>query len=208
MPKAKPAAGAKKGKALSYKFSSEALVVLAFIVAVIIVFAIYTDNSRLLAQKIAKTGASSQASPEQDSAKMMAFIQDLKSKAEQNPQDFKHNVDLANAYFDIQRFDQAAAYYRKAVRINAGDTNVLIDLGVSYFNTGQLDSALVSMQAALKINPDNSQGLYNSGIVLFNLERKDEAVKQWELLIKKHPDSQEAKAAGEYIGQIKSNTLN
>jgi len=115
---------------------------------------------------------------------------------------------MANAYFDIQRYDQAIGYYRKAVRVNSRDTNVLIDLGVSYFNTGQLDSALVSMKAALKIDPAHSQGLYNSGIVLFNLNRQNEAVTQWELLIEKHPESREANAAQEYIKQIQTNTLN
>ena len=134
---------------------------------------------------------------------LMQSIQKLMIDLEDNPDNYNLIVQAGNAYFDIQKYNQAIKYYTKANHIRINE-NVLIDLGVCYFNLGKLDSALIVMQKALNHNPEHKQGLYNIGIVLYNSGQLNRAVDNWEYLIQTHPNTQEAIRVQQYINEINS----
>ncbi len=135
---------------------------------------------------------------------MMQKIQAMKDAWKSNPKDFNANTQLANAYFDISRFDKAVFYYNIANKVNPNQANILIDLGVSYFNISKPDSALHFIEKALQIEPDHVFGLYNAGIIYYNLNKVDAAITVWKKLISKHSGSREAQAAQEFIKQIEN----
>ena len=158
-----------------------------------------------------ETGAASiqnsAANSEQPSMDMMQQIQTLKNNWEKDPKSFEHNVNLGNAYFDISRFDKAVIYYRNAISQKSDNPNILIDLAVSYFNLDKADSALFFIEDALQQQPDHIFGLYNAGIIYYNLQRVNEAISTWQRLISKHAGTREAKAAQEFIRQIKTEQI-
>ena len=140
----------------------------------------------------------------QPSMEMMQKIQAMKDAWNAKPKDFNTNIQLANAYFDISRFDKAVFYYKNANRAKPNQPNILIDLGVSYFNISKPDSALLFIEKALQIQPDHVFGLYNAGIIYYNLNKIDDAIAVWKKLISAHSGSREAQAAEEFIKQIEN----
>lgn len=181
-----------------------------FIVSVLIILLIYDSNNELLRAKINNSRAAI-SNPAQDneqpSMDVMQQIQKLKNELAQNPQDFDLNVNLANAYFDISRFDKAALYYNYAIDQNRENPNILIDLSVSYFNLNKADSALIFITEALKLNPDHLFGLYNAGIIYYNTQRVEEAITVWKRLISVHPGTREAEAAREFLQKIETEKI-
>lgn len=135
---------------------------------------------------------------------MMQKIQAMKDAWKADPKGYDANMQLANAYFDISRFEKAVFYYKNANMAKAGQPNILIDLGVSYFNIGKPDSALHFIEEALKIQPDHVFGLYNAGIIYYNMNQREAAIAVWKKLISTHSESREAKAAQEFIKQLEN----
>ncbi len=199
--------GSKEKPDTSKGISSYTLIVLAFIAALAVILIIYNSNRRTLAEKLAQASTQQQSvqqQQQQPSMEMMQEIEQLKERAQNNPNDFDAQVELANNYFDINRYDQAVDYYLRAIAINDQNPNVLIDLGVSYFNSNMADSALIYVNKALELEPHHVQGLYNVGIIYYNIGQVDKAIQNWEHLIEVKGNTREAQAAEQFIQQIKS----
>lgn len=201
----------KKPPEKQQRFDSYSIIGAAFIFSLLVILLIYNSNTENLKEKTLSTQASGQnpaMSDNQPPMEVMQRIQSLKENLEKNPDAYDANVQLANAYFDIGRFDNAVLYYKNALAIRADQPDVLIDMAVSYFNINEPNPALEYVEAALFIDPNHILGLYNAGIIYYNLNRVDDAVAVWERLILKHPKSQEATKAKEHIESIKNQLTN
>lgn len=178
----------------------------AFIFSIIVIMLIFNSNRQTLLAKINKTNnqiQSGAANAMQPSLDEMQKIQQQKELWQKNPNDVDLNVQMGNSYFDINQYDKAIQFYRRAVNLKKDQPNVLIDLGVSYFNITRSDSAIVFINQALAIEPNHMQGLYNLGVIYFNLKKNDMARTAWERLIQLYPTSREAQAAKDFINHIK-----
>jgi tetratricopeptide (TPR) repeat protein len=156
----------------------------------------------------AQVGASS--SPAGDSAPPAAILDDakvnaLKSIAQREPQNAKARVDLANLYFDAERYDDAITWYGDALKINPTDVNVSTDLGVSYYYTNQPDKALEQFDHSLKLDPKHVKTLLNVGIVkAFGKQDLNGALQAWQQVMQIAPDSPEGQAAKRALDSIRS----
>ena len=129
----------------------------------------------------------------------------LKSVAEREPSSAKPRVDLANLYFDAERYDDAIKWYTEALKLQPNDVNVSTDLGVCYYYTNQPDKALAQFDHSLTIEPKHAKTLLNVGIVrAFGKQDLDGASKAWEEVIKLSPDSPEGQAAKRALDSLKS----
>ena len=203
----------KKPQQKQQRFDSYSLIGAAFIFSLAVILLIYKSNTENLKQKVSPAQASEQSNitgnnDNQPPMEVMQRIQSLKDNLEKNPDNYDAIVQLANAYFDIGRFDSAVLYYKNAIDIRSDQPDVLIDMAVSYFNINQPNSALEYVEAALFINPDHIFGLYNAGIIYYNVNRVDDAIAVWERLISQHAGSREATSAKEFIEQIKNQRTN
>jgi tetratricopeptide (TPR) repeat protein len=105
-------------------------------------------------------------------------------------------VQLANVYFDAERFTDAIAWYEKALALNPKDADVSTDLGVSYYYTNRTEEALKRFEASLKIDPNHTKTLLNKGIVLaFGREDLKSAAAEWKKVVDLAPESPEGQAA-------------
>lgn len=77
---------------------------------------------------------------------VFAKVGDLKRRIDANPKDRAALVDLANLYYDANKFDQAIVYYEKALMIDGNDPNVLTDMANSYWLSGKADRAKQVLQ--------------------------------------------------------------
>jgi tetratricopeptide (TPR) repeat protein len=129
----------------------------------------------------------------------------LKSVAEREPSSVKPRIDLANLYFDAERYDDAIKWYGEALKLQPNDVDVSTDLGVSYYYTNQADKALAQFERSLKIDPKHAKTLLNLGIVrAFGKQDLDGASQAWQQVIKIAPDSPEAQAAKRALDSLQS----
>ena len=129
----------------------------------------------------------------------------LKAVAERDAANPQPRVELANLYFDAERFDDAITWYEQAVKLNPNDVNVSTDLGISYYYTNQPDKAIDQLNRSLKIDPKHSKTLLNLGIVkAFAKQDLQGASEAWQQVIEVAPNSPEAQAAKRALDTVQS----
>ena len=136
--------------------------------------------------------AGGRAAPTLDQAR----VDQLTSAINTDPKNTTAIVQLANVYFDAERFTDAISWYEKAVALDPKDADVSTDLGVSYYYTNRTDDALKRFEESLKINPNHTKTLLNKGIVLaFGKEDLKGAAAQWQKVVELAPGTPEGEAA-------------
>jgi tetratricopeptide (TPR) repeat protein len=129
----------------------------------------------------------------------------LKSVAERDAKNPAPRVELANLYFDAEKFDDAIKWYEDALKLNPNDVNVSTDLGVSYYYTNNPDKALAQLDRSLEIDPKHAKTLLNIGIVkAFGKQDLDGASQAWRQVIELAPDSPEGQAAKRALDTFQS----
>ncbi len=134
-----------------------------------------------------------------------AKVRSLAAAAEQRPQDSAVRVELANLYFDAERFADAITWYEQALSLDPKNVNVSTDLGVCYYYSNQADKALTQFDYSLSVDPKHTKTLLNLGIVrAFGKQDLDGAVNAWEQVVAIAPDSPEARAAKQALDGVRS----
>jgi tetratricopeptide (TPR) repeat protein len=129
----------------------------------------------------------------------------LKSVAEREPSNVRPRVELANLYFDAERYDDAIKWYADALKLQPNDVDVSTDLGVSYYYTNQADKALAQFEHSLKLDSKHAKTLLNVGIVrAFGKQDLDGASQAWQQVIAIAPDSPEGQAAKRALDSLRS----
>jgi len=82
-------------------------------------------------------------------------IQAAIDKAKQDPNDFEAQMKAAELYYQIQRFDGAAEFLKKANAIQPDNYEVIVNLGNAFFDAGKYDEAEKWYTMALAKKPDN-----------------------------------------------------
>jgi tetratricopeptide (TPR) repeat protein len=105
-------------------------------------------------------------------------------------------VQLGNAYFDAERYEDAVKYYEEALKLDPKNVDASTDLGVSYYYTNRADQALKQFDYSLSLDPNHTKTLLNQGIVLaFGKRDLDGASAAWKKVVTLAPQSQEGQAA-------------
>jgi tetratricopeptide (TPR) repeat protein len=129
----------------------------------------------------------------------------LRSVAEREPSNAKPRVELANLYFDAEKYDEAVKWYDEALKLNPNDPNVSTDLGVCYYYTNQPDKALAQFDKSLKLDPKHTKTLLNVGIVkAFGKQDLAGATEAWQQVLQIAPNSPEGQAAKRALDSLQS----
>ena len=163
-------------------------------------------SSRTAAPVAQTTAAPAQSAPSQRAAILdEAKVAALKSVAENQPTNAQPRVELANLYFDAERYDDAIAWYQGALKLTPNDVNVSTDLGVCYYYTNQPDKALLQLSHSLSIDPKHTKTLLNVGIVkAFGKQDLEGATAAWQQVVALGPDTPEGQAAKRALDTLKS----
>jgi tetratricopeptide (TPR) repeat protein len=125
-----------------------------------------------------------------------ARVQSLQTILNSDPKNAGALVQMANTYFDAQRYADAIKYYEQSLQIAPSNVDASTDLGVSYYYSNRADDALKQFEASLKLDPQHTKTLLNKGIVLaFGKQDLDGAAGVWNQVVKLAPGSLEAEAA-------------
>ncbi|OFW12557.1 MAG: hypothetical protein A3F70_04065 [Acidobacteria bacterium RIFCSPLOWO2_12_FULL_67_14] len=130
--------------------------------------------------------------PALDEAKVQSLMTILKS----DPKNAGAALQLANVYFDAERYEDAIKWYEESLTLDPKNPDASTDLGVSYYYIGQVDKALQQFEQSLKIDPRHTKTMLNQGIVLaFGKQDLEGAQTAWKQVVEISPDSAEGQAA-------------
>jgi tetratricopeptide (TPR) repeat protein len=123
-------------------------------------------------------------------------VQSLMTVIKSDPKNAGAAVQLANTYFDAERYPDAIKWYEESLKIDPSNPDASTDLGVSFYYTGQTDRALQQFTHSLTLNPKHTKTLLNQGIVLaFGKQDLAGAQASWKQVVELAPGSPEAQAA-------------
>jgi cytochrome c-type biogenesis protein CcmH/NrfG len=129
----------------------------------------------------------------------------LKATADQHPADETPRLQLANLYFDAERFQEAVEWYGAALKINPKDVNASTDLGISLYYMNQPDRALAQFDHSLSIDPAHAKTLFNVGVVrAFGKQDLKGASEAWQQVLQVAPNSDEARDARQALDGMKA----
>jgi tetratricopeptide (TPR) repeat protein len=112
-------------------------------------------------------GAQNAPNPQGMQAEVTASI----TKARNEPKNFEAQVQAAQLYYQIQRFDQAIEFLLKANQLRPTDYQTVVFLGIANLDAGHYDTAEKWYRAAMKMKPDDTTVL--AGLAFATLERGD-----------------------------------
>ena len=107
----------------------------------------------------------------QNSQAMFAQVQAALEKARNEPENFEAQVQAADLYYQIQRFDKAIEYLLKANQIKPTDYRTVVFLGLTNLDAGHYDQAEKWYRAAIKMKSDDVMVL--AGLAATTLEKGD-----------------------------------
>jgi tetratricopeptide (TPR) repeat protein len=116
-------------------------------------------------------------------------LADLEAAVAKEPGNYALLVQLGNTAYDVENWPKAVDAYERAMKVQAGDPNVMTDLGVAYRNVGNGTKALEYFGKALAKDPAHWPAAFNQAIV-YGIDRGDKA-KAKEILNrirKEHPE--------------------
>jgi len=150
-------------------------------------------------------------SPHGPSAGVQPFMKKLEgynNRLKENPEDLEALVFLANANFDIQRFEKAEALYLRILKIDPNNLHIRTDLASVYRHLGDSGKAVDTLRVVLSLNPNHEVALYNIGIILLNdKEDLSGAAEAWERLVQINPSDPLADALREKVKDIRNGKL-
>ena len=83
-----------------------------------------------------------------------------------------------DSFYEEGNHVQAIQEYRRGLRLNPGDVNLLNSLGVTLAANGQENQAIQCFRQALDLDPANYMALANLGYILLSRGKTDEALKR------------------------------
>jgi len=147
------------------------------------------------------TGTVQQQPPPLDEGRVQALNTVLAS----DPTNVNALIQLANTYFDAERWDDAIVWYEKAVAADPKNADASTDLGVSYYYSNRPDEALARFEHSLRIDSKHTKTLLNKGIVLaFGKQDLKAAAVEWQKVADLAPESPEGQAARRALDGIAS----
>jgi tetratricopeptide (TPR) repeat protein len=138
-----------------------------------------------------------------DPAAMREQVTAQIAKARNEPQNFDAQVQAANLFYQIQRYDQAIEFLLKANSLKPADYETVANLGLVNLDAGHYDQAEKWYRAALKMKSDDERvvaGLAAASLGKGDAKAAEQAIAQLEKL---NPSSEDLPQFKEKLAGLK-----
>ncbi len=78
-----------------------------------------------------------------------------------------------------KQFDEAAKYFKQAIKQAPVQAPLYVNLGNAYLEMGKLEQAIDCYDRGIRLNPDLAELFYNRGLALKKAEKAAEALKSF-----------------------------
>lgn len=95
---------------------------------------------------------------------------------------------LANTLVSLHRYDEAIENYKKAIQLDANNTNTRLNYGLTLINLSRFSDAASVIEPAAHINPNWDTIWYSWGIALEGLGKVDEALVKYKRALELNPN--------------------
>jgi tetratricopeptide (TPR) repeat protein len=95
---------------------------------------------------------------------------------------------LANAYHDCGRIEEAITMMKKSIEIKPDEEIGYINLGCIYQDLGRNEEAIAMLKKAIEINPDRAEAHNNLGLAYEAIGKLPEAIVSYKKAVKIRPD--------------------
>lgn len=121
-----------------------------------------------------------------------ARVKELEAKVRQDPKNEQALLEMGGLYFNVEKWDDAAKWYGRALGVNPKNVTATIDLGTSQFYLNRPDMAKMLWKRAIELDPKNVEAHFNLGILYSVVEPRDPdaAQREWETVLELDPTSQ------------------
>ena len=111
-------------------------------------------------------------------------------KARAEPNNFDAQIKAAELYYQIQRFDGAVEFLKKAAEIKPDDYVTLMNLGNAYFDSSNFEEAEKTYSKALATKPDDVDVRTDLGLTFLMRPTPDvdRAMKEFNTVLAKDPN--------------------
>lgn len=138
------------------------------------------------------------------SGRLPEAISEFTAAIEANPDNAAAYYNLAVAYQDTAKYDDAATAYKKAIELNPANVRARLNLGVLYYEQKRFEEAANEFDKAIEASPNNVRAIYNLALVLERTD-KSKAAQKWEKYIELAAgDSEQAKWVEKAQQKLKS----
>lgn len=120
----------------------------------------------------------------------MQDVQSTIDKARQNPNDFEAQLEAAKVYYQIQRFDGAVEFLKRANELKPDDYDTLVNLANAYFDSGKYEDAEKTYLSALEKKKDDVNVRTDLGLTFIFREKPDydRAIKEFTASLQLDPN--------------------
>jgi tetratricopeptide (TPR) repeat protein len=120
----------------------------------------------------------------------MEDIQTAIEKAKGEPNNFDAQIKAAELFYQIQRFDGAVEYLKKASELKPDDYVTVVNLGNAYFDSNKFEDAEKTYAAALAKKPEDLDVRTDMGLTFVMREKPDfdRAIKEFSSVLEKDPN--------------------
>jgi cytochrome c-type biogenesis protein CcmH/NrfG len=184
--------------------------ILIAVLALVALVAIYLIRTNLEPPKETQgqTSAEGEQSSQDDGSP--AMMQDVAMQAEhikgilaKDSTNYDAWVALGNLYFDDQKPAEAVQYYEGALRLRAGDANIMTDLATMKRALGKSGEAVEILKQVLAKDSTMGQAWFNLGVMYsFDLNNSKDAIAAWKRYLNLDPLSQHAQAVQKAIDSL------
>ncbi|MDE2926079.1 MAG: tetratricopeptide repeat protein [Acidobacteriota bacterium] len=167
-------------------------------------FAARTQQEATVPEPAPQAQADSSALPsDHPPPEVLEQLARLQDHARDHPEDTEVRIRLGNSYYDMKRWDAAAAWYTEALELDPGNVSVRTDLGTAQLYQGQVESAIESYRKSLSLDPNHPQTLQNLGIAHYFSGELETAIRIWQRLLAAHPAHADKEKIEEFINNAR-----
>lgn len=98
------------------------------------------------------------------------------------------------AAFNVRRFAEASAAFKKAVEANPVSVTARINLGSSLAEMGDEGAAVEQFKEAVRLEPENPTAHFNLGLLLSKRNEREDAARSFRAVLKSNPKDAQARS--------------
>jgi tetratricopeptide (TPR) repeat protein len=134
-----------------------------------------------------------------DTAAAAASIAVLERAHAANPDSVRVALNLGDAYFAAERYDDAATVYAKALEIDPGHPSATVRMAMVWHARGDDERAIRAIERVIAALPDYQEAHYDLALIRFSRQETAEAREAWVQAARIDPTSRLGRASEDFV---------